>query len=64
VLPDTKTRSQAGTKEKGKENKGNERKRKKRTRKQKKSRNDGRLQIHMHYLCWCNGRMLVEILIW
>jgi hypothetical protein len=63
VLPHTNIRSQAGIKEKGKENKGNERKRKKRRRKQKKSRNDGRLQIHMHYLCWCKGRILVEILI-
>jgi hypothetical protein len=61
VLPHPKIRSQAGTKEKRKENKGNERKREKmekETKDKKKSRKDGRLPIQMHYLCWCNARML------
>jgi len=48
VLPHTKIRSQARTKEKGKENKGNERKRKKWRRKQKKNYE---MMTEFKYIC-------------
>jgi len=48
LLPHTKIRSQAGTKENRKENKGNERKRKKWRRKQKKNHE---MKADFKYIC-------------